>query len=199
VKACAPAAERNKSAILTALHAVLPKRAEILELAAGTGQHAAHMTAAMPGWRWQPTDSDPAALASLAAYQAEAGENFLLPLALDVTMEVWPVSRRYDAIYAANLIHIAPWAAARGVLAGAHRHLAPGGRLLLYGPFLINGQTAPSNRAFDQSLKRQDPRWGVRELNELIAAAPPTLSFDQALALPANNHLLVFHQFLSGV
>lgn len=195
----APAAQRNKVPIATALARWLPARIQadgrVLEIASGTGEHAVHLAAAFPGLAWLPSDPDARARDSIEAHrQAEAGNNLLPPLALDVTEPDWPLKEDVDAIVCCNMIHIAPWAAAEGLFAGAGRHVKPGGGLFLYGPFLQPGvETAPSNLAFDAGLRAQNPAWGLRDLaavTQLAEAngfAPP-----QIAAMPANNLSLWF-------
>jgi SAM-dependent methyltransferase len=191
-----PSTARNREPILAVLRRVLPARGTVLEIASGTGEHAVHCAAALPGLSWQPTDREAEALASIAAHRAEAGlPNLLAPLALDVTAPLWPV-RRADAIVAINMIHIAPWRAAEGLMDGAGRVLAPGGVLYLYGPFMEDGRhTAPSNAAFDESLKARDPAWGVRDVAVVAElAARHGLGLDERVAMPANNLSLVFRK-----
>ena len=190
----APAVARNRDPILAVLRRVLPVSGSVLEVASGTGEHAVHFAAALPGLAWQPTDIDADALRSIAAYRRSAQLPNLLPaLELDAAAPPWPVARA-DAVVAINMIHIAPWAAAQGLMAGAARVLAPAGVLYLYGAFKENGRhTAPSNAAFDASLRASDPEWGVRDLAEVAAlAATHGLDFAERIAMPANNLSLVF-------
>ena len=193
MKKRAPAAARNREPIREVLARHLPARGLVLEIASGTGEHAVHMAGGFPALRWQPSDPDPAALASIAAWRAEAGlPNLLPPVALDVTAPVWPVAEA-DAIVCINMIHVAPWEVALALLAGAARTLAPGGVLYLYGPYREDGVTAPSNEDFDRSLRARDPRWGVRDVRELRAAAEERgLALEHTVPMPANNHSLVF-------
>jgi hypothetical protein len=189
-----PAAERNREPIRQLLVELLPPVGAMLEIASGTGQHAVHFAAALPGWTWQPTDRDADGRDSIAAWAAQAGlGNLNAPLALDVTASDWPIDR-CDAIFCANMIHIAPWAACVGLFAGAARHLRDGGALILYGPFVIDGEpTAPSNHAFDADLRSRNPEWGLRELSKVEAvAADNGLALEQRFAMPANNQLVVF-------
>ena len=163
-------------------------------MSSGTGQHAAHFAAALPQLVWQPSERDAGAFDSIAAWTADLA-NVRAPLHLDVTADVWPVDR-VDAIYNANLIHIAPWAAGLGLLRGAGRHLVPGGVLVLYGPYRIDGRhTAPSNAAFDDDLRSRDPAWGVRALEAVVeAAADQGLMFEERVAMPANNQTVIFRR-----
>ena len=195
MKLCWPWPERNKGPILEVLREVLPARGTLLEIASGSGQHAAFFAAQLPNLTIQPSDIDPELRASILAYQAEAGPNLRPPIALDVTAADWGVGT-VDAILCANLIHIAPWAAAEGLIAGAARHLAPSGVLVLYGPYRIGGtHTAESNAAFDQSLRARDPRWGVRDLEAVVALAEGAgLGLRKRVAMPANNQTLVFER-----
>jgi SAM-dependent methyltransferase len=191
MKQHAPATARNREPIREVLARVLPARGTVLEIASGTGEHVVHFARAFPQVTWQPTDVSETALASIAAWRdEEALPNLRAPIALDVHAEGWPAA---DAIVCINMIHISPWSAALALLAGAARTLAPGAPLVLYGPYRIDGHTAPSNEAFDRSLRERDPRWGVRELRELEAAASAVgMTLDELVAMPANNHTLVF-------
>lgn len=188
------AAERNRAPILDVLQQLLPAHAGVLEIAVGTGQHAEHFAAAQPQWHWQPTDADASALASIDA-RCRGLPNVAPALRLDVMAAPWPVApSSVDAVYAANLLHIAPWPVCRALMAGAARALRPGGRLLLYGPFRVDGQpTAPSNEAFDADLKARDPAWGLRRLSDVEREAEAAgLQRQQTIAMPANNLLLAF-------
>lgn len=190
-----PAAERNGPPILAELMRLLPSTGRALEIASGTGQHAAHFAAALPGWRWQPTEHEVATFPSIVAWAREAGlSNVEPPLQLDVTGFPWPVVDPYDLIYCANMIHIAPWAACLALLDGARQHLAARGLLVLYGPYRIGGQhTADSNAAFDADLRSRDARWGVRDLEAVVdEARARQLKLRERIAMPANNQLLVF-------
>ena len=194
MKQRSPAADRNREPILEVLRRVLPARGLVLEIASGSGQHAAWFAAALPGLTWQPTDPDSAARASIEAWRAEADlPNLRPPLALDVTATPWPVETA-DAIVCINMLHIAPWEAALALVAGAGRVLPAGGVLVTYGPYRFAGELpAPSNQAFDQSLRSRDPRWGIRDVVDLDAiAAPHGLVREETIALPANNHALVW-------
>jgi SAM-dependent methyltransferase len=192
MKQRAPATARNREPIREVLAQHLPERGLVLEIASGTGEHAVHMAGAFPALRWQPTDAEPAALASIEAWRAEAGlPNLAAPLALDVTARVWPVTAA-DAIVCINMVHIAPWEAALALFAGAARTLPPGGLLYLYGPYRFDGVTAPSNEDFDRSLRARDPRWGVRDVRDLRAVAEARgFVLEHVVAMPANNHSLV--------
>ena len=194
MKQFAPATERNREPILGVLRRVLPEHGLVLEIASGTGQHAVALAGALPGVTWQPTDHDPVSLASIAAYRADAAlPNLRPPLALDVEAWPWPVDHA-DAIVCINMIHISPWSATVALFAGAARALPPGGVLVTYGPYRFAGKLpAPSNQAFDESLRARDPRWGIRDVVDLEAeAARAGLRLEETVALPANNHALVF-------
>lgn len=193
----APAAERNRGPILDVLRRVLPpRRGTVLEIASGTGQHVAHFASALPALTWQPSDRDDEGFASIVAWCADAGAtNARPPIILDVTHEPWPVTR-VDAIVCANMIHIAPWEACLGLLRGAGRHLTDDGVLVLYGPYKIGGaHTAPSNAAFDDDLRARDPRWGVRDLDDVAGVARENgLTLGERVAMPANNFMVVFRR-----
>jgi len=192
----APAAARNREPILAVLRRVLPAQGTVLEIASGTGEHAVHCAGHLPHLVWQPTDIDPDALASIAAHRGAAGlPNLRPPLALDVTAPDWSVAQAH-AVVCINMIHIAPWAAAEGLMAGAGRLLAPGSTLYLYGPFKEDGRhTAPSNAAFDASLRALDPAWGVRDAGAVCdLAARHGFAFVERVAMPANNLSLVFRR-----
>jgi SAM-dependent methyltransferase len=190
----APAAERNREPILAVLRRVLPARGSVLEVASGTGQHVAHFAAALPGVTWQPSEIDPDLHRSIVAWTRHL-PNVRPPLRLEATSEPWPV-HDIDALFNANLIHIAPWEVCLGLLRGAGRHLVPGGLLVVYGPFRIAGRhTADSNAAFDRQLRETDPRWGVRDLEAVgAAAADQGLALDERVPMPANNQTLVFRR-----
>jgi SAM-dependent methyltransferase len=190
----APAAERNREPILSVLRRSLPSRGAVLEIASGTGQHVAHFAQALAALHWQPSELDPQAHASIDAWTAGL-PNVLPAVTLDVTSPVWDLPV-YDAIFNANMIHIAPWEACVGMLRGAREHLRKGGVLALYGPFRIGGQhTAPSNASFDVSLRHRDPRWGVRDI-EAVAdlAGDQQLTLQERVEMPANNQMLMFER-----
>ncbi len=195
------AAERNRQPILEVLQRWLPARGTALEVASGTGQHALHFAAGLPGWAWQPTDPDPAALASIAAWrEAAVIANLLPPQTLDVMALPWPIAAPLDAIFCANMLHIAPWATCGALTQGAARHLARSGRLVVYGPFFIDGlATSPGNLAFDADLRARNPAWGLRRLADVEAvAAQAGLALQDRAAMPANNTMLLFERVRSG-
>lgn len=186
----APAAQRNAEPLLRVLRTVLPAQGTVLEVAAGTGQHAVHFARALPGLRWLPSDPDPEQRASIAAWAAAEGpENLHPPLDLDVADHGAPWPKAFDAAVCINMIHITPWSATLGLLAGTARTLPVGGPLAIYGPFMRGGRhTADSNAAFDQDLRRRNPAWGVRDVGEITAAAEPLgLVLDRIDEMPANN------------
>ena len=190
----AAAAERNKAPILSVLKQALPNDGLVLEVASGSGQHVVHFAAALTGLIWQPSDCDESLLRSIAAHVSASGlENVAPPIMLDVRMEAWPVSRA-DAILCINMIHIAPWSAAEGVIRGAARLLKHGQPLIIYGPFSQGGcHTAPSNAEFDANLRRRNAEWGVRDLDDVTALAEGHgFTLEQVIAMPANNLTVVF-------
>jgi SAM-dependent methyltransferase len=196
MKRIAPAADRNKTAIAEVLREVLPEAGLVLEIASGSGQHAAFFARTFGALTWQPSDLDPGALASIEAYRAEeALPNLRPPVRLDAASDEWPVAR-VDALVCINMIHIAPWTACLGLLKGAGRLLPPGGPLVCYGPYSIDGDfTAPSNVAFDQRLRGENPQWGVRELRDIERAATEAgLTLECCVPRPANNHVVVFRR-----
>jgi len=189
-----PAAERNRAPILAVLDGLLPPQARVLEIASGTGQHAAHFAAAHPGWDWQPSDGDAQMLAAIDR-RCAALPNVRPALPLDVLAPGWPVPAGvHDALVCANLLHIAPWATCAALMQGAVRHLQSGGVLVLYGPYLVDGElTAAGNLAFDADLRARDPRWGLRRLAEVQQAAQAAgLALRRRVDMPANNLMLVF-------
>jgi hypothetical protein len=189
-----PAAERNGPPILAELQRLLPPSGVMLEIASGTGQHAAFFSAGLPGWQWQPSDFDAASLPSIAAW-CEGLARVRSPITLNVLDADWPgVPAQVDAIYCANMIHIAPWECAAGLMQGAARHLAADGLLLTYGPYLLDDEpTAPSNLAFDADLRARNASWGIRRLADVAAeAATAGLQLRERIDMPANNKLLVW-------
>jgi Protein of unknown function (DUF938) len=193
----APSTARNRDPILSVLKPRLPDHGLVLEIAAGAGEHAVYNAAALPGLQWQPTDPSPEALASIAAWRDHAAlPNLLPPLRLDAAApDTWPVDRA-DAIVNINMVHISPWSATQGLVAGASRLLPVGGMLFLYGPYIEPDiETAPSNLAFDLSLKARNPAWGLRRLDEVTKlAAPHRLELSERIAMPANNLTLIFRK-----
>ena len=192
----AAATERNREPILDVLRRVLPPAGQVLEIASGTGQHVVFFARALPALHWQPSDPSPPHRDSIRAWTAAfAVGNVADPLALDVESWPWPIARA-DAILSVNMIHIAPWSAAVALFQGAARVLPAGGVLFVYGPFKRGGvHTAESNQRFDERLRGEDARWGVRDLEDVQAAAAAS-GFDapEIVAMPANNLSLVFRR-----
>lgn len=196
MKRHAPATARNSEPIAQVLAQELPERGLVLEIASGTGEHAVFFAGRFPALDWQPSDPDPAALASVAAWREEAAiANLRPPIQIDASAGSWPVEQA-DAMLCVNMIHISPWAATEGLFAGAARLLAPGAPLITYGPYLEAGvATAPSNMAFDDSLKARDPQWGLRDLAKVDAlAANKGLARTARYIMPANNLTLVYRR-----
>jgi hypothetical protein len=200
----APAAARNVQPILGVLSRHLPETGTVLEIGSGTGQHVVAFAAAHPGLSWQPSDPDPALRASIAAWVADAGlANVGAPLDLDVMAENW--ERAFDlplaGIVCINLLHIAPWAACAGLMAGAGARLEPGAPLYLYGALKRGGaHTAPSNAAFDRALRAYDPAWGVRDLEAVVdCAAAHGLELVEVIAMPSNNLSVILRREGSGL
>ncbi len=189
------AVARNRQPILEAIRTRLPSTGTVLEVASGSGEHVMWFSAALPQLRWQPSDPEPEARASVQAWtEHEARPNVAPPVDLNASVWPWPVQHA-DAVMCANMIHIAPWEAALGLLAGAGRVLPVGGPLLVYGPFMVDGDTAPSNREFDRSLRQRDPRFGVRELRDMERhAAEHGLRLEESVTMPANNLVVVFRK-----
>lgn len=199
----APAFHRNREPVFAMLEPHLRgKRGMVLELGSGSGQHAVDYASRLPGIIWQPADFDPDSLQSTEAWRKFSGlPNLRPPLRIDLSSRNWPALDAPDvapasllAIFCANVIHIAPWSVARGLFAGAPQLLQPDGRLFLYGPFMRGGiHTAPSNEAFDRSLKARNPDWGVRDMDDVRALAQQGgLTLEDAVPMPANNFTLIF-------
>ena len=192
----APAALRNREVIADVLAEWLPQTGVVLELASGTGEHVVHFAERFPQLDWQPSDIHPEALASISARRASAGlPNIREPIALDASSPMWPIDHA-DAVLSINMVHISPWAAALGLLQGAQRVLASGAPLVLYGPWLQRDiEPAPSNVAFDTDLKRRDPAWGLRTVEDFAAAATAReLQLAETREMPANNLMLLFRR-----
>lgn len=196
----APATQRNREPILQVLLQVLPASGTILEVASGTGEHAVFFAPRLNPRQWLPSEPNPLLRASINAWREHfPADNLHPPLNLNVHESVWPVEKNIpttpiSAIVSINMIHIAPWAACLGLMAGADRILSPGDILYLYGPFKRGGKhTAPSNLTFDRSLRSQNPEWGVRDLDDVVAAAKERgLSLQTTIEMPANNLSVVF-------
>jgi SAM-dependent methyltransferase len=194
-----PSAERNKQPILDVLRGLLPQRGMALEIASGTGQHVVWFAQQLPQWTWQPSEVHRGALYNIEVRVTQAElDNVLDPIQLDVRSEPWfghaEPAPAFDLIFCANMLHIAPWEAGLALLRGSGRHLAPGGKLVTYGPYFEDGvPSAPTNVAFDQSLREQNPSWGIRLRNDVErAAAGVGLQLAARHVMPANNLLLVW-------
>lgn len=196
VKQVHDASRRNAGPILAVLRSALPPTGMVLEIAAGSGFHAATFAAALPGVTWQPSDPDAAMRASIEAHRADGGPaNLLPPIELDVTVWPWPVTRA-AVIVCINMIHIAPWAACEALFAGAGRVLDHDGVVFTYGPYRVDGDwRGNGNIAFDRSLRARNPLWGIRELRDVEAvAAGHGFWLAASVAMPANNLSLVFRK-----
>ena len=190
----APATLRNRDAIAAALADWLPASGTVLEVASGSGEHAVHFAAAFPKLDWQPSDPDPAALASIAAWSAEAGlPNIAAPLHLDASAPDWPLGHA-DALLCINMVHISPWAATVGLFTQGSKLLKKGAPLILYGPFFRRDhEAAPSNLAFDESLKARNAEWGVRCLEDVIELAETKgFALAKLREMPSNNLMLLY-------
>ncbi|WP_366657281.1 DUF938 domain-containing protein [Fodinicurvata sp. EGI_FJ10296] len=194
----APATARNRRPILDVLRTALPSAGLVLEIASGTGEHAAYMAPRLgPGIVWQPSEADMDALVDIDEHARESRCLTIRPaLYLNVAEHDWPIDEA-DAIFCSNMIHIAPWPATEGLFAGAARLLDVGAPIILYGPFKRNGDhTAQSNAAFDAQLRSQDERWGLRCLDTEVAplAAECGFTIDAVVPMPANNLTVVFRR-----
>ncbi|TCH98610.1 DUF938 domain-containing protein [Roseococcus sp. SYP-B2431] len=190
----APATARNRDPLLDVLRGVLPSEGLVLEVASGSGEHAIHFAAALPGLTWQPTDPDEGARASIDAWAKASGIGNIRPaLPLDASAWPWTVPAA-DALLCVNMIHIAPWSATTGLLRGACELLSPGAPLILYGPFLrASVQTAQGNLVFDADLRARNPQWGLRALEEVTQAAVG-FSLERIVEMPANNLTVIFRR-----
>lgn len=198
-------ADRNKQPILDVLRTLLPAQGHALEIASGTGQHVAWFAAQLSAWQWQPTDLTGDLFASIAARVAQARLPNVAPAQLlDVCADTWLGSAQpaptFGLIYCANMLHISPWATCAGLMQGAARHLSPGGMLVTYGPYLEEEvPTSPGNLSFDQSLRAQNPAWGIRQREAVAQAAQRAgLRLAARHAMPANNLLLVWTRTTPG-
>ncbi len=195
-----PSVARNREPIRDVLAPLFPSPAGVLEIASGTGEHGAFLTSQLPNLRWTFSDIDPDSLASQVAWQrADTTGRLAGPLRVDASTEEWSDAETlapWDAIFCANMVHIAPWPVAVGLIRGAGRLLRPGGLLILYGPFARSGLIAPSNAAFDESLKSRNPDWGVRDLEAAISPLARTAGLERSAVteMPANNLTVVFRR-----
>lgn len=190
----APAALRNREPIAEVLGDWLPDSGLVLEIASGTGEHVVHFARAFPQLEWQPSDLHPDALQSIAAWRSESGlANIREPIVVDAGSADWPIDRA-DAILSINMAHISPWKSSLGLIDGAARLLPAAGPLILYGPWLKDDiDTAPSNLEFDADLKRRNPDWGLRRVEDFAdAAAEKGLELAEWRQMPANNLMLLF-------
>lgn len=193
-----PSTGRNKDVVRETYLRHMPVSGRVLEIASGTGEHGAHITALAPDLTWIYSDIDPVSRASQQAWRAAAGHDRLQgPRTIDTTQSNWgevEALAPLDAMFCANMIHIAPFEAAEGLIAGAGRLLRRGGRLMLYGPFARNGEIAPSNTRFSEDLQRRDPGWGVRDLDRQILplAKAAELALVTTVDMPANNLSVIF-------
>jgi SAM-dependent methyltransferase len=192
----APHVARNTSPIIDVLRGILPNEGLVLEVASGSGEHALHFARAFPHLLWQPTDADPVALRSVNAWRSREGApNLLAPVHLDAATDQWPVDQA-QAILCLNMVHISPRAATEGLMRGAGRLLDSGAPLYLYGAYLRDGvETAPSNVAFDQSLRARNPEWGVRRIEDVVREAERNgLRLETVVEMPANNLSVIFRK-----
>jgi SAM-dependent methyltransferase len=190
----APATDRNREPIAAILAEELPEAGQVLEIASGTGQHCAWFAQRFPRLVWQPTDPDLESLVSITDWCADI-DNVLPPVGLDASADEWPVGRA-DAILCINMVHISPWAATLGLMAGAEQLLGPGAPLILYGPYRRHDvPTAPSNEEFERSLKARNPEFGLRHVEDVAALATEHhLALRRIEEMPANNLMLVFRR-----
>lgn len=197
-----PSAERNKQPILGALQSFLPAQGTALEIASGTGQHVVWLAQHMPLWTWQPTEVHPGALYNIEVRATEADlANINVALPLDVCKTPWQLEETpFDLILCINMLHIAPWNACGALMRGAATHLAPGGKLVTYGPYFEPGVIpTQSNLDFDLSLRTHDESFGIRQLDDVQQqAALAGLQLQARHALPANNLLLVWGHVPAG-
>jgi len=194
LKLGSPSAQRNREPIAAVLADWLPDEGLVLEVASGSGEHAVHFAKRFPQLEWLPSDPDPQALTSIEAWRADSGlPNLREPVILDATAATWPVGAA-EVVLNINMVHISPWEAALGLLDGAARVLAAGGKLILYGPWTLQGiPTAPSNEAFDADLKRRNPGWGLRQVEDFAMEAEKRgLLLEDQREMPANNRMLLF-------
>jgi hypothetical protein len=191
----APHVARNVEPITDVLRGILPDEGMVLEVASGSGEHALYFARAFPHLLWQPTDADPVGLRSIAAWRGEGPLNLLAPVHLDASASVWPVEEA-QALLCINMVHISPWEASIGLLAGAGRVLRSGCLLYLYGAYRQQGvATASSNEAFDRALRERNPAWGLRTVEDVVAeAGRHGLSLENVVPMPANNLSLIFRR-----
>lgn len=194
VRKHAPATLRNREAIAAELAALLPERGTVLEVASGSGEHAAYFAGLFPALTFVPSDPDAAARASIASWSARL-PNVAPPLAIDAAAGEWPIATA-DAVLCINMVHISPWAATVGLFRACATLLPPGAPLILYGPYREAGvETAESNLAFDESLKARNPEWGLRDVADMDRlAAEHGFARTGRVAMPANNLMLLYRR-----
>jgi cyclopropane fatty-acyl-phospholipid synthase-like methyltransferase len=188
-----PAALRNRGPILEVLRDVLPSAGRVLEIASGTGEHVVHFARHLPDLVWQPSDPSPQARASIAAWiEKEGGGNIALPLEIDASAPIWPVTN-VDAVVAINVVHISPWSVTEGLMKGTDRLLQRGGALFLYGPYRRSDRELEvSNMMFDMDLRARNPEWGIRSVEDVERAAEAwNMRLDRMVEMPANNVSLI--------
>lgn len=196
----APATQRNRDPILAILSEVLDPESNILEIASGTGEHALYFASRLESCHWTPSDTNPTSWDSITAWKNTSYiDNLNLPLSIDVTQHDWQqqvIGQKIDVIVNINMIHISPWQACLGLMAGAEQILPSGGILYLYGPYKRNGEhTSPSNASFDRSLRDRNPLWGIRDLAAVSeAAAASNLQLEKVIEMPANNLSVIFRR-----
>jgi cyclopropane fatty-acyl-phospholipid synthase-like methyltransferase len=192
---CSDACERNKEPILKILKDILAARGLVLEIGAGTGQHAVHFARHLPHLEWQPTERREWLDMLRERVLVEGTPNLRPAIELDVNLAAWPVGAA-DAVYSANTLHIMGWQEVEAFFHGVGRVLAPRGQLAVYGPFRFGGDyTSASNAEFDAYLRRRDAASGIRDFEAVDAlAAAQDLQFVANYAMPANNQLLVWRR-----
>jgi SAM-dependent methyltransferase len=199
----AAAFHRNHVPIWQVLEPFLrDKSGDVVEAGSGTGQHVVDFARRSPNIVWWPSDLNEQHLKSIRAWRAYTQlPNIREPMRIDLTDPDWcPAMHdgtgpgKLLAVFCANVIHIAPWQVAEGLVAGASKVLRPDGRLFLYGPFKQDGQhTALSNAVFDTSLKTGNPEWGVRDVEDVERLANGAgLTRIDTTEMPANNLMLTF-------
>jgi len=189
-----PAVKKNQRFILETLKLVFPSKGQVLEIASGTGEHASFFAPALGDIHWQPSEYDIENLASIDAHAAMTEAHSVRPaIHLDVTMDPWPIDQ-VDAVFNSNMVHISPWFVTESLMKGVGQKLKSGGVMAMYGPYIRKGfPTAPSNEAFDQSLRSRNKQWGIRDLDDVIASAKANgLLFDNLVEMPANNYCVIY-------
>jgi SAM-dependent methyltransferase len=193
----APAFHRNHAPIWSVLAPHLADASgDVLEIGSGTGQHVVAFAANAPALTWWPSDPNPKHCRSIEAWRRHAKlANVRPPLCIDISDPDWrrigpaDLPERFRAMLCLNVLHITPWSVTETLLDCAANALAPDGQLFVYGPFMRDGRhTAPSNAAFDASLRRENPCWGVRDISLIGEAAQRRgLRMTAVEGMPANN------------